>query len=84
MGRKGGIAGKIGGVLVHEDVAVAGDALLAEEARPEVVEIGAASARLHPEEPRRHLHVPLLLQLPHRLRHRHRRAAPIYLYQRQL
>lgn len=66
-------------VLVHEDVAVAGDGLLAEEARPEVVETRhgtvAAVAGLHPEEPRRHLHVALLLH--RRLRHwLHRRRAP--------
>jgi hypothetical protein len=52
-------------VLVHEDIAVAGDALLAEVAGLEVVEAmtrhGAARPHRHPVEPRPHLHVPLLL-----------------------
>lgn len=53
-------------LLVHEDVAAAEDAVLAEEAGVEVVVApgtGLAGRRLHPEEPRRHLHVPLLFLL---------------------
>ena len=72
-------------VLVHEDVAVAGDALLAEVAGLEVVEattttrhgVAGATAAVwphrHPVEPRPHLHVPLLLLLLLLLLHRLRR-----------